>query len=84
MVLAAPGEADSIETLLAARGLRPGQDNDQDLSLDVGGTAHSVATSGEFRGIDFELVETWVISGLDESGEIQGTLRLSTVGRRES
>ncbi|MGW8367528.1 MAG: hypothetical protein ACWGPN_02475 [Gammaproteobacteria bacterium] len=82
IVLAAPDASDSIEAVLTARGFTPDGNREQDLSVDVGGPAHSVATSGEFEGIEFELVETWVVSGVDENGEIQGTLRLNTLGRR--
>jgi hypothetical protein len=81
IVLAASGETEPVEAMLAARGFSAGRD-EQDLSIDVGGAARSVATSGEFNGIDFELVETWVVSGVDDDGRIQGTVQLNTVGRR--
>ena len=70
----------TIHQLLADRGLTPGRRLEQDLSIDFGGRSRSIATSGEFEGINFELVETWVVSGLDENGEIRGTLSLNTVG----
>jgi hypothetical protein len=72
---------ESIESLLAARGLVAGASSEPELSIDRGTPARSVAATGEFAEIDFELVETWLVSGLAPDGEIRGTLRLSTVGR---
>jgi hypothetical protein len=84
MVLTGADAAQSVEAALAARGWQPGQGADQDLSIDLGGPAHSVTATGEFSGIEFELVETWVVSGLDADGGIRGTLRLNTIGKRAS
>ena len=78
-----PGEG-AIETEVAARGLTAGQSIDQPLSIDSSQPARSVSATGEFSGIDFELVETWVVTGLDEDGGIRGTLRLNTIGRRST
>lgn len=83
MVLAsAAPRSTSISEVLADRGLVPGRSLERELSVDFGGPSRSVATTGEFSGIDFELVETWVVSGLDEDGVVRGTLRLNTVGRQ--
>jgi hypothetical protein len=73
--------AESVEAELARRGLVAGSRSESELSIDFGMPAKSVAATGEFAKIDFELVETWLVSGLDSDGEIQGTLRLSTLGR---
>jgi hypothetical protein len=78
---APPGE--SIESQLDARGVAAGGSVEPELSIDVGTPARSVAKTGEFAEIDFELVETWVVSGLSDSGDIRGTLRLSTLGRAD-
>jgi hypothetical protein len=74
----------SVESLVAARGLSAGQSLDQPLSFDSPTPATSVTATGEFSGIDFELIESWVVTGLDENGEILGTLRLNTLGRQST
>lgn len=74
----------SIDSILATRGLSPGQSVEPGLSIDLGTPAKSVTATGEFDGIDFELVETWLVTGVGEDGQIRGTLRLNTVGRRPS
>jgi hypothetical protein len=71
----------TIESLLAARGLVAGESSEPGLSIDPGMSAKSVAATGEFDGIAFELIETWLVSGLEADGEIRGTLSLSTLGR---
>jgi len=78
-----PGSG-SIESVLAARGLAPGASVDQPLSIDFGLPAMSVATTGEFTDIEFELVETWVVTGVDDDGQIRGTLHLNTVGMQST
>ena len=72
---------ESLENRIAASGLVAGASSEPGISIDLGSPASSVATTGEFAMIDFELVETWMIAGLEEDGAIRGTLRLSTVGR---
>jgi hypothetical protein len=74
----------SIESQVAARGIAAGQSTEKALSIDAGQPARSIATTGEFSGIDFELVETWVVSGVDEDGSIRGTLQLNTVARQST
>lgn len=81
---AGPGGAGSIESLVAARGLSAGQSLDRPLSFDLQAPARSVAATGEFAGIDFELIESWVVTGVDENGGILGTLRLNTLGRQST
>jgi len=78
-----PGSS-SIESVLAARGFTPGASVDQPLSIDSGFPATSVAATGEFADIEFELVETWTVTGIDDDGQIRGTLRLNTVGTRST
>jgi len=77
----AGGGGDSIDSVVAARGLGPGQNLASELSIDLGPPARSVATTGEFAKIQIELVETWLVSGMDEDGHVRGTLRLNTVGQ---
>ena len=76
--------AGSVDAVVAARGLEPGDSLDPSLSVDYLAPAKSVAATGEFEGIEFELVETWVVTGIDESGQIRGTLSLNTIGKRPS
>lgn len=78
-----PGEG-AIESAIAARGITAGQTIEQPLSIDSNQPARSVSATGEFSEIDFELVETWVVTGLDDNGGIRGTLRLNTIGRRST
>jgi hypothetical protein len=75
--------SESLESLIAASGLVAGAASEPEISIDLGSPASSVAATGEFTKIDFELVETWVIAGLEADGAIRGTLRLSTVGRAD-
>lgn len=85
IALAANGSGEAmIEAEIAARGLAAGQSIDQPLSIDSRQPARSVSATGEFAGIDFELVETWIVTGLDDDGGVRGTLRLNTVGRRST
>jgi hypothetical protein len=74
----------SIESIVADRGLAPGQSADPALSIDFAAPAQSIVTTGEFEGISFELVETWEVTGVDEEGNIRGTLQLNTIGRQSS
>ena len=83
-LVASSSNLDSIESIVAARGLVVGQSADQPLSIDSAGAARSIVTTGEFSGIDFELVETWVVTGVDDDGQIRGTLRLNTIGRQST
>jgi len=82
IALAARSQSGSIASLLAARGLTAGRTLQTELSIDNSASASSVATTGEFTGIDFELIETWVVTGIDEDGQLRGTLHLNTSGRR--
>ena len=74
--------AESIEAIVAARGLAAGATLDTGLSIDLGTPATSVATTGEFEGIAFQLEETWIVTGVDDDGQIRGTVQLNTIGRR--
>lgn len=75
--------SETLESLVAASGLVAGARSEPEISIDLGTPARSVATTGEFTRINFELVETWTIAGLDADGAIRGTLRLSTVGKAD-
>lgn len=74
----------SIESVVADLGLQPGDNSGQAQSIDFGNPATSVTSTGEFSDIDFELVETWIVTGVDVGGEIRGTLHLNTVGTRST
>jgi hypothetical protein len=71
---------ESLDGRIAASGLVAGANSEPEISIDLDSSASSVATTGEFAKINFELVETWLIAGLENDGAIRGTLRLSTVG----
>lgn len=74
----------SIESSIAALGVANGQSIETARSIDSGIPARSVTATGEFAGISFELVETWVVTGIDENGDIRGTLHLNTVGMQST
>jgi len=79
-----PAGSGTIESRIAARGLTAGNAADPALSIALTEPAHSVAATGEFTGIDMELAETWVVTGIEDDGQIRGTLEISTTGRRSS
>jgi hypothetical protein len=66
----------------AERGLAIGETLEQALSIDVAAPARSVTATGEFANLEFDLVETWVVTGIDEDGQVHGTLQLNTIGRQ--
>lgn len=76
--------AGGVDSVLAARGAVPGQNLEPQLSFDAPWSATSVNTTGEFVEIDFELLESWMVTGVLESGEVRGTLLLNTIGRQSS
>jgi hypothetical protein len=76
--------AESVESSIAALGIATGQNAETAHSIDIGIPARSVAATGEFEGIAFELLETWVVTGIDADGEIRGTLHLNTVGMQST
>ena len=85
IVLAATSpQRDSIDSTLAAHGLVAGQSLERELSIDLVAPAQSVTATGEFDGINFELIETWTVTGRDADGQVRGTLRLNTIGRQSS
>lgn len=75
-------EPGALSTALRGLGWQPGQPFNGAASLELISSARSVATTGEFAGIEFELAETLSITGIDGSGAIQGTISLDTIGRR--
>jgi hypothetical protein len=80
---AAP-RAGSLESAVAALGIANGQSVETARSIDIGVPARSVRATGEFDGIAFELLETWVVTGIDEDGGIRGTLHLNTIGMQST
>lgn len=81
IALAASASGNPLATALAAGNLAAGESLAAELAVQFAPAAESVLTSGEFADIDFELVETWVVTGLDDDGRLLGTLRLKTTGR---
>lgn len=77
-------QAGSVETSIAALGIANGQSIETARSIDIEIPARSVTSTGEFQGIAFELLETWVVTGIDADGEIRGTLHLNTVGMQST
>ena len=85
LVFSGAGEApDEIESRLRRAGWSPGTAFAGNLTVDVGGVSRSVAATGEFADIGFQLVETWTVAGVDADGDISGTIELNTIGTRGS
>lgn len=76
--------AGSVDSSVAALGIAKGQNIATAHSIDIGVPAKSIAATGEFDGISFELLETWVVTGIDADGAIRGTLHLNTVGMQST
>jgi len=72
-----------VETALAERGWRPGTDLATEFGLELTPAAVSVAATGEFEGIDFNVTESRSIAGVDSDGAVRGTITLGTVGTRK-
>jgi len=88
VMMAAPGEPwELMETSLGGRGYVAGEPWSGTLDLaavaDPAAT-RTVATSEEFSGLQFTFTETWAVRGVNEAGQIRGTIVLDTVGRRGS
>jgi hypothetical protein len=75
-------DAVAIGAALAAAGWQPGQTISTSASIDRGSVLATQHTSGEFSNIDFQLAETWEVTGIDADGQIRGTIQLGTIGRR--
>jgi hypothetical protein len=58
-------------------------------SLDIaavaaGAATRTVAASDEFRDLQLSFTETWAVRGVNEAGQIRGTIVLDTIGRQGS
>jgi hypothetical protein len=88
VMMAAPGEpSELMETSLGGRGYVAGEAWSG--TLDIAAVAdpaatRTLATSDEFSGLEFTFTETWAVRGVNEAGQIRGTILLDTVGRRGS
>jgi hypothetical protein len=72
----------ALESALAEFDWQPGTEIDELFEFELGLTGLSVAATGEFEGIDFQLIETWALSSVDADGELRGTISLNTIGQR--
>ena len=88
IVLAHSGEArDAVEAALQDRGHTVGSQWEGEITvalIDDVTTTRSVVGLREFAGLDVRYTEAWNITGVDEQGEIRGTIELDTVSRRGS
>lgn len=75
------GPIDSMENALAAAGFSPGQPFAGEISVSTADDMASVYTSREFSGISFSLDVNWLVTGVDDEGQLRGTIELATVGR---
>lgn len=83
LLLTADGEpAGAVDAALAAAGRPPNGAWSGDATIeaaqgDAGGRI--VGGSGEFDALEGRYSETWTVTGVGESGELKGTIELSTV-----
>jgi len=85
LALTSPGEAPgTLEAALKEAGYAQGTawTGDAHWSLGGGGTGAVAEASGEFAGLTGSYTEDWTITGVDESGELRGTIELSTVTKQ--
>lgn len=86
--LTAPGQApELVETSLRDNGYVAG--SAWNGSLDIAAVADpavtkTVAASEEFQNLQLSFTETWAVRGVNEAGQIRGTIVLDTVGRQGS
>ncbi len=78
----AGGAIGQIDSALGERGWTPGQALSAEFSVARTAGLPSVHGTREFDGIDFTLDETWQVTGVDDEGQLRGTIALDTVGRR--
>jgi len=77
------GPMDRIESALASAGFTPGQPFAGEFSVPTAAGMSSVHSSREFDGIAFNLDVTWFVTGVDDEGQLRGTIELATVGRSQ-
>jgi hypothetical protein len=85
LALTSPGEAPgTLEAALKDAGYSQGAawTGEAHWSLGGGGTGAVAEASGEFAGLTGSYTEDWTITGVDESGELRGTIELSTVTKQ--
>ena len=76
------GGIDAVESALSAAGWVAGQALETSVAIPRLAGLASVVGTREFDGIEFELNETWSVTGVDADGHLHGTVELETVGRR--
>ena len=85
MILSAPGEArGAIETALQTASRSPSRASNnaaivEMTPLDAGAVT---AGTGEFADLSGNYSETWTVAGVDEAGQVNATIEISTVTRR--
>jgi hypothetical protein len=85
MILSAPGEErGAIETALQAAARSPSRASNSGAivamtPLDAGSVT---AGTGEFASLTGNFSETWTVAGVDEAGQLNATIEISTVTRR--
>jgi hypothetical protein len=86
--VAAPGQApELVETRLREQGYVAGSawSGSLDIAAVAAGAAtRTVAASDEFRDLQLSFTETWAVRGVNEAGQIRGTIVLDTIGRQGS
>jgi hypothetical protein len=83
-VLRAPGEPrGALETALRAKGYTAGKAWEGELALAMTADEPGALAlgSGEFANLAGSYTESWTVSGIDETGEMRGTIELDTVTR---
>lgn len=80
LLLQAGGEPSrALDSALAAAGHQAGRTWSGETSFEPAGEGRIVGGSGEFEALEGRYTETWTVTGVGESGELKGTVELSTV-----
>jgi hypothetical protein len=79
LVMRSPGEAQGALDMALRQAGYTGAGWSGDVRLSLGGPwVSSMTGSGEFAGLTGSYRETWNITGVDETGELRGTISLDT------
>jgi hypothetical protein len=86
VVLSAPGEAPgALETALRAKGYQAGSTWEGEVSVPMTSSDEPgglFTGTGEFAGLTGSYTESWTVTGVDESGQVRGTVELNTITSR--
>jgi len=83
LLMAADGEAPrAVDAAVAAAGGQPGGTWSGETTIELAdreGGGKVIGGSGEFESLEGRYSESWIVTGVGESGELKGTIELRTV-----